>query len=369
MIDRNRRNRWIHISHPIIRPFQLQIVDHAQIFFVRPTRGGEVIAYEATGGADVKDPALQVAEILLTAAADLQIDARQDQTHDSDDLEDFQRTQRLFFFERRAGDRVKEIQGRHVGIEFLEAKGQADAVIDRFPHAEDAAAAGLQADFLSQSDSVHTFLPGVRRHDIRKMLARGFQVVIDAANAGRLEVTGLVLVELAKRRAMADAIDFFHGMDRFHDLGPFFFRRASAAVDQAKGAGAAIVSVLTSQGHFLAAHHRMRSDARIKMSALRAELAILATVAKFCRQDAAKGNFVAVEVAAHLVTGVEEVVNFFAANVEFEQVASFVASDFAAVDDAPRQGKGINGGHAKNSLERQLPQKSRKGTKRLSRIK
>jgi hypothetical protein len=113
----------------------------------------------------------------------------------------------------------------------------------------------------------------------------------------------------------------------------------------------------------------MRRNARIKVSALRAEFAILATVAELCRQDAAKGNFVAVEVAADLVGGVEEVVNVFAANVEFEQVASFVASDFAAVDDAPRQGQRINGGHAKNSLESRLPQKTRKSTKRLSRIK
>ena len=81
----------------------------------------------------------------------------------------------------------------------------------------------------------------------------------------------------------------------------------------------------------VAVHHRVRVDACVEVAALGAELAILAAIAEFCRQNAAKRDAVAVEVTAHLVGRVEQVVHRFPA--EGEQVAGFVARQFAAVDD------------------------------------
>ena len=52
-------------------------------------------------------------------------------------------------------------------VQLLEAEGQADPVLDRLAHAEDAAAAGLQADALGPPHGVHALLPGVRRDDLR----------------------------------------------------------------------------------------------------------------------------------------------------------------------------------------------------------
>ena len=67
----------------------------------------------------------------------------------------------------------------------------------------------------------------------------------------------------------------------------------------------------------------MRFNSGVKVAALGAELAIFAAIAEFRRQNAAKGDAVAVEVTPHLVGRVKQVVNRFAA--QGEQVAGFVA--------------------------------------------
>ena len=216
------------------------------------------------------------------------------------------------FCQRRAGDREQEVERHHVRVQLLQAERQADAVVDRLAHAEDAAAARLQADLLRQPHRVDALLPGVRRDDLRVELLRRFQVVVDAADAGVLQVRGLLFVERAERGAVADAVDVLHRVDGFHDLGPFALRRAAAAVDDAEGAGAVVAGVCAGLGDLARRPSSGAARRRCRSGPTGAELAVLAAVAELRRQDAAERDAVAVEVAADLVGGVEEVVHVLA---------------------------------------------------------
>src|SRR5579884_1158684 len=156
--------------------------------------------------------------------------------------------------------------------------------------------------------------------------------MIDATDTGGLEIARLLLGERAQRGAVADAVHFFHGPDRFHDFRPFTFGGAAAAVDDAKSASAARAGIGAGLGHFGAVHHRMGRYARVIMGALSAELAILAAIAELGRQDAAKGHAIAVKMTADLVSSVKQIVQRLA--FQSEKLASFLAGQLAAVDDA-----------------------------------
>jgi len=174
----------VGVADAVVVPGQFQILDHLQIFFVGAAGRGKVIADQTAGSADVENPALQVAQVLLTAARHLQVLMRQDQPHHGDDFQDLHWFQSRHVRQRRPRDREQEVQRHDVGIQFLETECQTNAILNGLAHAEDAAAARLQADPLRQAHRVHALLPGVRRHDLWVELARGFQVVIDAADAG-----------------------------------------------------------------------------------------------------------------------------------------------------------------------------------------
>src|SRR5205823_2300101 len=95
-----------------------------------------------------------------------------------------------------------------------------------------------------------------------------------------------------------------------------------------------------------AVHHGVRRDARVEVGGVGAEGAVLAAIAELGGQDAAKGDAVAVEVAAHLVGGVEEVVDRLA--LHGEQLARLVAGHISAGNDPASQGEGVErlgGGH------------------------
>ncbi len=76
------------------------------VVFGGAAEGGQVVADEEARAAGEEDPALQVAQNLLAAAGDLQLLIRQEEAEDGDDLERFQRFERLdLAMQRRALDR------------------------------------------------------------------------------------------------------------------------------------------------------------------------------------------------------------------------------------------------------------------------
>src|SRR5713226_4402722 len=114
---------------------------------------------------------------------------------------------------------------------------------------------------------------------------------------------------------MANAVHVFHRVNGLHDLGPFFLGWAAPAVDDPEGARTPVARVRASIGNFLPIHHGVRRDARVEMTALSAEGAVLATVPEFGRQDAAKRDAIAVKIPANFVRGVKKVVKLFAVDV------------------------------------------------------
>src|SRR5262249_19229638 len=132
-------------------------------------------------------------------------------------------------------------------------------------HAEDTAAARLQADLLRQPHRLDPLLPGVRRDDLRIELARRLQVVVDPPYPRRLQVQRLLLRQRPQSGAVTDAVHLLHGADGFHDLRPFALRRAAAAVDDAEGAGAVVARALAGLGDLLAVHHGVGRDGDVVM--------------------------------------------------------------------------------------------------------
>ena len=113
--------------------------------------------------------------------------------------------------ERRAGPRVEEVQRHLVGLELGELRGELGALLQRLPHADDAAAAHLHARPRAPSQRLPALLPGMRGDHGREVRAGRLQVVVVAVHAHLGELVDLRLGEHAER---AGDVDVDRGADR-----------------------------------------------------------------------------------------------------------------------------------------------------------
>jgi hypothetical protein len=143
---------------------------------------------------------------------------------------------------------------------------------------------------------------------------------------------------------VTNAIYLLDSLDGFDDFRPIVFGWSPAGIDQSESTCPVFLGIETGLFHGLSIHHGMRSDARVPVDALGAELAILAAFAEFAGNDAAKGYAVAVKMHPHLMGSVHEIVNCFA--FDAEKLVQFLRGHFPAADDPPCQRKEIEFVHS-----------------------
>src|SRR6266702_1327299 len=96
------------------------------------------------------------------------------------------------------------------------SRDHADTILARLAHADDAAAAHVDAGISHMPERVEPLLVSARRDDLAVELRRGVEVVIVVVEAGRFEPRRLLARKHAKRGAglepkCVDALD--HGAD------------------------------------------------------------------------------------------------------------------------------------------------------------
>ena len=78
---------------------------------------------------------------------------------------------------------MQEIDGNGVDAEIAQRQGHVNDVIMGFPHANNAAAARIQARFLDVVQGFHAVCVGMRGYNMRCVCFAGIEVVIDAIDA------------------------------------------------------------------------------------------------------------------------------------------------------------------------------------------
>ena len=116
--------------------------------------------------------------------------------------------------QRRAFD-LHQVVDRHrlrIGIEVGELRDEPGALAARFSHADDAAAAHVDAGVAHSLERFQAIAIRSRRHDLAVELGRGIEVVVVVVETGLFQAFGLARPEHAQRRAGLES----ERLDRAH---------------------------------------------------------------------------------------------------------------------------------------------------------
>ncbi len=213
---------------------QAQVADQGKVFLGRAAGEGQVVADDAGIGPGHEHQALELAQVFFAAAGHLDDAVGHDQPEHRDNREDLQRRHRRRAGQRRAGDRMQEIQRDDVRAQVADRKGEVHAVLVRLAHAHEAARAEFQAGVEGRPGRPHAVLKRVGGADGREEPGRGLQVVVVADEAGVDHAAGPLRRDRAETAAHAQAgpaADVLAHVEARLELG---LREAGAAGDQAE---------------------------------------------------------------------------------------------------------------------------------------
>ena len=156
--------------------------------------GGQVVADNGAVGPGGKTVILVIAQLLPSAGhADDRI--RVDEAKQGHRGQDLVQGQGVQFGQRRTGNGGEDVDRDGLDRQIAQLKGQVDAVLHGFAHADDAAGTERHPCCAGQVQSLDLFLPGMGGADLGKKAAAGLQVAVVAADTGRMQAGCDFLVE------------------------------------------------------------------------------------------------------------------------------------------------------------------------------
>ena len=130
------------------------------------------------------------------------------------------RVQILFAFQRGTVDRMQKVERYGFDCQITEFERHGHDVFVFFTHPDDTTAAEFHASFANILERFDTIVEGMRRANLRIILAARVQIMIHLVHASCLKSFGLVLVEQSKTSADVEPVLFLdlrnNGLDRFH---------------------------------------------------------------------------------------------------------------------------------------------------------
>src|SRR5580700_9660133 len=226
---------WLHRRHAQPR-HQFAVTVAAGI-----GRGEQLRPIKNRIGPGEETQRLRLLAHVLAAGGEAHHRARHTDAGGGDGADKFEWLERRLAGERRAGDAHQHVDRHRFRMRRQARQGRdhADAILARFAHADDAAAADVNAGIAHVVERLQAVLIGARGDDLLVELRRGVEVVIVEIEAGVFEPPRLAGGEHAERGAglepeRLDALD--HGADRIEiailRLAP---RRAHAEAAGAAG--------------------------------------------------------------------------------------------------------------------------------------
>ncbi|OIQ63656.1 hypothetical protein GALL_548030 [mine drainage metagenome] len=173
----------------------------------------------------------------------------------------------------------------------------AETVLDLFAHADNAAAANLDAGVAHMRKRIDAVLQGTRGDDLVVKLGRGVDVVVVEVEPGLTQPHGLRRRQHAKRRAGFHA-EILDRADHAADLVEITVFRIAPCGRHTEAARAGVPGAPRGGDHVLLRHQLGRLQAGVVMRALRAVTAVLGTAAGLDTEQARGLDMVWIEMPA-----------------------------------------------------------------------
>ena len=175
-------------------------------------------------------------------------------------------------------------------------------LLRRLAQPDDAARADANPGFLRRVNDVFLVFHRVRRADFRKIRRRRLDIAMNPRDPGLFEPHGLLLRDETERAAHFDAHLF---ANRFHDVQNFFkFIRIvliAPARDERETNRAGLFRLLRGRYDFLLRQKSIHRRARLVMTGLRAEFAILGAMSAPRIDDCTKIHGVSIKFLANFI--------------------------------------------------------------------
>jgi hypothetical protein len=98
---------------------EAEVAEHLEVLFDGLVQSGEIIAHHQGARAGHENESLRVTQVHSSPPRDHDFLTRQDKTKAGDGLENLQRRQGRIVFERRAFDRVEDVDRNDIGADFF----------------------------------------------------------------------------------------------------------------------------------------------------------------------------------------------------------------------------------------------------------
>src|SRR5262245_8745306 len=219
-----------------------------------------------------------------------------------------------------------------------ERSEHADAVLPRFAHADDAAAADMNAGIAHMAERIEPLLVRTRRDDLVVELGRCVEVVIVVIEARYLEPPRLLGREHAERRTGLEP-ERAHALDHRTHLVEVAVLRLAPGRAHAEAARARRARSTRLLKHGLEAHQLLSLHAGLVMRALRAIGAVLRTTAGLDREQGRNLHLGRIEIFPVQALGAEHQFR----KRQVEQRADLLARPVVADGSAGWHGKSFNG--------------------------
>src|ERR1043165_3068931 len=131
---------------------EAEVFEHLEVFFDGLIQRGEIIADHQCARTSHENHTLCVAKIHGAAAGDHDLPPGQNETEARDGFEDFHYRQRRILLERRAGNRIENVDGHDIRADGFHFKREVAAVFARLTHADNAAGTNLDARLFKVAD-------------------------------------------------------------------------------------------------------------------------------------------------------------------------------------------------------------------------
>ncbi len=257
--------------------------------------GEEFFAGEDGIGACHKAESLFDLRTFEAACGEANLGLRKGNAGSSDHAHHLKDGDRCAIFEWRALHRNEHIDGHRFGMNLScgELVKQSNAIIDRFAHTDDAAAADADARLFHAPERAQAILISACGDDRAVVLRRSVEVVVVGSESRLLEAPGLAFVEHAQRAADFD-VELAH---LFHRLQHRIKLRTVAHLPprsaEANATGALRLRCAGALQHLLLVHERFGIDSCFVARGLGAVLAVFGAAARLDGDERAELDFVA----------------------------------------------------------------------------
>src|SRR5262245_14530374 len=188
------------LSQCALLDLEAEILEHRPVGLGCLSPRRQVVADEDRVGG-LERERLQRAQLLLAASGDADLLSGAHETKEREDLEAAARVELVPTLERRARDRVQEIDRDGVDVEVAEGVGDVDDLLVRLAHAGDETRTGGDARRSDGLERRQAIVVGVGRRDPRVVARGGVEVVVVPLDPGLEEIARLCGGEKPEARA------------------------------------------------------------------------------------------------------------------------------------------------------------------------